>query len=140
MIGEPLPHDSAHLHVTGQALYCDDIPMPANALHAAFGISTVAHARITTVDLEAVAASAGVVAMAVAADVPGENNYGGAVHDDPIFADGLVQYAGQPVFAVAATSYALARKAVRRARITYDELPAILDIRAALAAESYVLP
>src|SRR5262249_22100591 len=89
---------------------------------------------------QAVAASAGVVASAVAADVPGENNYGGAVHDDPIFADGLVQYVGQPVFAVAAASYTLARKAVRRARITYDELPPILDIRAALAAESYVLP
>jgi xanthine dehydrogenase large subunit len=140
MIGEPLPHDSAHLHVTGQALYCDDIPMPANALHAAFGISTVAHARITRADLEAVAASPGFVTMAVAADVPGENNYGGAVHDDPIFTDGLVEYAGQPIFAVAATSYALARKAVRRARITYDELPPLLDIRAALAAESYVLP
>jgi xanthine dehydrogenase large subunit len=140
MIGEAHPHDSAHLHVTGQALYCDDIPMPANALHAAFGISAVPHARVTGVDLTSVVATPGVIATALPADIPGENNYGGAVHDDPIFADGLVQYAGQPVFAVAATSYTLARKAVRFARITYDELPAILDIRAALAAESYVLP
>jgi xanthine dehydrogenase large subunit len=140
MIGEPHPHDSAHLHVTGKALYCDDIPLPSTALHGAFGISTVPHARIRELDLTSVIKSPGVIALAVASDVPGENNYGGVVHDDPIFADGLVQYAGQPIFAVAATSYSAARRAVRRARIAYDELPSILDIRAALAAESYVLP
>jgi xanthine dehydrogenase large subunit len=81
-----------------------------------------------------------VIAVALPADIPGENNYGGVVHDDPIFADALVQYAGQPLFAVAATSYVAARKAALCARLIYDELPAILDIRAALAAESYVLP
>jgi xanthine dehydrogenase large subunit len=140
VIGEPLAHDSAHLHVTGKALYCDDIALPAATLYAAFGISSISHGRIRELDLAPVMATPGVVAVVRSADIPGENNYGGAVHDDPIFADGLVQYAGQPMFAVAATSYTAARKAARRARVTYDELPAILDIRAALAAESYVLP
>jgi xanthine dehydrogenase large subunit len=140
VIGEPYPHDSAHLHVTGRALYCDDIPLPANALHGAFGLSSIAHGRIRECDLSAVMSTPGVVAVALPADIPGENNYGGAVHDDPIFAAELVQYAGQPLFAVAADGYASARKAARLARITYDELPALLDIRAALAAQSYVLP
>ncbi|HXY76539.1 MAG TPA: xanthine dehydrogenase molybdopterin binding subunit [Steroidobacteraceae bacterium] len=140
VIGEPYPHDSAHLHVTGRALYCDDIPLPANALHGALGISRIAHGRIRERDLTAVLATPGVVALALPADIPGENNYGGVVHDDPIFADELVQYAGQPLFAVAADSYATARKAVRLARVSYEELPALLDIRAALAAQSYVLP
>jgi xanthine dehydrogenase large subunit len=140
VVGEPLPHDSAHLHVTGQALYCDDIPLPANTLHAAFGMSTVAHGRIRLLDTAPVLASAEVVSIALPADIPGENNYGGAVHDDPIFTDNLVQYVGQPIFAVAATSYQAARKAARRGRIEFEQLPAILDIRAALAAESYVLP
>src|SRR5262249_13929855 len=140
VIGEPHAHDSAHLHVTGTALYCDDIPLPANTLHAAFGISTIAHGRVRELDLTAVLESPGVIAAALPSDIPGENNYGGAVHDDPIFADGHVQYAGQPLFAVAATSYTAARKAARRATVTYDELSAILDIRSALAAESYVLP
>ena len=140
VIGEPYPHDSAHLHVSGRALYCDDIPLPANALHGAFGISRIAHGLIRELDLSAVIATAGVVAVALPADIPGENNYGGVVHDDPIFAAELVQYAGQPLFAVAAESYATARKAARLARITYDELPALLDIRAALAAGSYVVP
>jgi xanthine dehydrogenase large subunit len=139
-VGKPLPHDSAHLHVTGRAQYTDDIPLPANALHAAFGTSAIAHGRIRTLDLEPVRAAPGVVYVAQTADIPGENNYGGAVHDDPIFTDSLVQYAGQPIFAVAATSYSVARKAAVRARITYDELAPILDIRAALAAQSYVLP
>jgi xanthine dehydrogenase large subunit len=138
--GEGQRHESAHLHVTGQALYADDIPLPANALHAAFGLSSIAHGQIRNLDLAPVLERPGVVAIAGAADVPGENNYGSVLHDDPIFASGEVQYAGQPLFAVAAESYLAARKAVRAARIEYQPLPAILDIRAALAAASYVLP
>jgi len=140
IVGQPKPHDSAHLHVTGEALYCDDIPLPANALHAAFGISTVAHGRVLNLDIAPVLAIPGVHAVALPPDIPGENNYGGVVHDDPIFADGLVQYAGQPLFAVAASSHAIARKAARAARVEYDVLPAILDVRSALAANSHVLP
>src|ERR1700742_1528397 len=119
VIGEPLPHDSAHLHVTGKALYCDDIALPPNTLHAAFGISSIPHGRIRNLDLVAVAAAPGVVSIAGPTDIPGENNYGGAVHDDPIFADELVQHTGQPIFAVAATSYTAARRAARLARVKY---------------------
>ena len=90
-------HESAHLHVSGQALYTDDIPLPPNTLHAAFGLSTIAHGRIRTLDLAPVQSFPGVVAIATAADVPGENNYGSAVHDDPIFAPGLVEYVGAPL-------------------------------------------
>lgn len=133
-------HESAHLHVTGGALYCDDIPLPANALHAAFGMSTIAHGKIRSLDVSAVRAAPGVLAVALPPDIPGENNYGSVLHDDPIFADGLVQYSGQPLFAVAATSHSAARRAVTKAKAEYEPLPAILDIRSALAADSYVLP
>ncbi len=140
IVGEPVRHESAHLHVSGRAIYADDFALPANTLHAAFGISRIAHGRVTSLDLSAVLAAPGVVAVAVAADVPGENNYGSIVHDDPIFAEQLVQYAGEPLFAVAATSYGAARRAAAKARVEYEELPAILTIREALAAESYVIP
>ena len=134
------PHDSAHLHVSGGADYTDDIPLPANALHGAFGMSSIAHGRVTGLDLAPVRAAPGVVAVFTAQDVPGENNYGSAVHDDPIFAPGLVQHVGQPLFAVAADSYQRARRAAVRAVVEYQALPAILDIRAAVAAKSFVLP
>jgi len=133
-------HESAHLHVSGRALYADDIPLPPNTLHAAFGLSTIAHGRIRALDLGPVLEFPGVATVAAAADVPGENNYGSAVHDDPIFAPDLVQYVGAPLFAVAANSYITARKAARWARVDYEALPAILDIRSALAADATVLP
>ena len=140
MSGREQRHESAHLHVSGEALYTDDIALPSQTLHAAFGLSPVAHGRIRERELGPVIATPGVFAVVQAGDVPGENNYGAAVHDDPIFADTLVQYAGQPLFAVAADSMTTARVAARRARLEIDELPAILDIRAALAAGSFVLP
>jgi xanthine dehydrogenase large subunit len=140
MIGVSSQHDSAHLHVSGQALYCDDIALPTNTLHAAFGVSTIAHGNVKAMNLASVLAAPGVVAVALPSDIPGENNYGGAVHDDPIFAESVVQYAGQPLFAVAASSYSQARKAARLAMIDYQQLPTLLDIRSALAAQSYVLP
>lgn len=138
--GQALRHESAHLHVSGRALYCDDIPLPANALHAAFGIASIAHGKIRSIDLTAVLASPGVVTIAMAGDVPGDNNYGSVIHDDPIFAEDLVQYVGQPLFAVAATSHGAARRAAALARVEYEALPPILDIRAALAAKSYIMP
>ena len=102
LAGQALRHESAHLHVTGRAQYADDIPLPAGTLHAAFGLSRVAHARIRQLDLSPVLAAPGVVAVGLPSDIPGENNYGSVVHDDPIFTDTLVQFAGQPMFAVAA--------------------------------------
>jgi xanthine dehydrogenase large subunit len=139
-VGLAKTHDSAHLHVSGEALYCDDIPLPANTLHAAFGLSSIAHGRIARLDIAPVLATPGAVAVALPSDIPGENNYGGVVHDDPIFAAGLVQYAGQPLFAVAATAHFAARKAAKAGRVEYEPLPAILDVRAALAADSHILP
>lgn len=138
--GKPRAHESAHLHVSGRATYVDDIELPANTLHAAFGMSTVAHARIRSMDLAPVETSPGVVAVVAAADVPGKNNFGPIHDDDPIFAPGLVQCVGQSLFAVAATSYDAARRAATTAKVDYEILPAILDIPSALAAQSFVLP
>lgn len=138
--GHTLRHESAHLHVSGAAHYIDDIPLPANTLHAALGMSRIAHGHIRSMDLRAVAASDCVAAVIAARDLPGANNCGPIVADDPIFAESLVAYAGQSVFAVAADSHETARRAARRAQIEYEELPAVLDIPTALAQESFVIP
>ncbi|MEL7450220.1 MAG: xanthine dehydrogenase molybdopterin binding subunit, partial [Pseudomonadota bacterium] len=138
--GASVPHDSARLHVSGSALYTDDLPEPRNLLHAAFGISSRAHARIEHLDLSRVRAAPGVVAVMSADDIPGANNYGAVVADDPILAEGIVQYVGQPVFLVAAKTVNAARRAARLADIQYSDLEAILDPESAVDAGSFVLP
>jgi xanthine dehydrogenase large subunit len=138
--GAALRHDSAHLHVAGEAAYVDDILEARGTLHAAFGLSQRAHARVLAMDLSAVKTAPGVVAVLTAADIRGENNFGPILHDDPILAAGEVQYLGQPLFVVAAHSVDAARRAARLARIEYQELPALLTIDDALAANSFVIP
>ncbi len=135
-VGQPLAHDSAVGHVTGSALYVDDLPEPPGLLHLAFGQSAHAHARIVAMDLAAVRAAPGVVAVYTAADIPGANNVGPVAHDDPLLAERAVHFVGQPVFLVAATSAKAARMAAQLAHITYEELPAILTIAQARAAGS----
>ena len=133
-------HKSAPQQVTGEANYTDDIPELQGTLHAALGLSAKAHGRIAALDLSAVRAAPGVHAVLCAADIPGTNDCGPIIHDDPILADSLVQYVGQPIFIVVADTHDLARRAARKAKVSYDELPAILTPQAAKAAQSYVLP
>ncbi|NHZ80961.1 xanthine dehydrogenase molybdopterin binding subunit [Massilia sp. CCM 8695] len=139
-VGVSRAHESATLHVLGQATYTDDIPEVQGTLHAALGLSSKAHANISAIDLAAVRASVGVVAVLTVADIPGTNDCGPIIHDDPILADGLVMYVGQPIFIVVADTHDHARRAARLAKVTYEELPAILTPQAARAAQSYVLP
>jgi xanthine dehydrogenase large subunit len=119
-VGIGKPHESAELHV--------------------LGLSSKAHANITAIDLDPVRAMPGVVAVYTARDIPGTNDCGPIIHDDPIFADGKVEYVGQPIFVVVADTHDNARRAARRANVTYEELPAILTPQEAQAAQSYVLP
>ncbi len=139
-VGAPAPHDSAALHVSGEARYTDDLPEPHGMLHVALGTSPVAHGRLRGVDLTAVRGAPGVATVVTPDDIPGVNDVGPIVHDDPIFARDTVQFVGQPVFAVAARTVRAARQAARLARYDIDPLPPILTIDEALAAQSYVLP
>jgi len=139
-VGVSRAHESARLHVLGQADYTDDIDEVRGTLHAALGLSARPHAKIVSMDLDGVRASRGVVAVYTAQDIPGTNDCGPIIHDDPILADGLVQYVGQPLFVVVADSHDNARRAAKKGVLTYDELPAILTPQAARAAQSYVLP
>ncbi|WP_412051475.1 xanthine dehydrogenase molybdopterin binding subunit [Hoeflea sp. Naph1] len=128
-------HDSAHKHVTGSADYIDDMPEPAGTLHAYLGLTDRAHARITALDLDAVRAAEGVVAVLTGADVPGVNDISPTGRDDePVLATDTVLFHGQPVFAVIAETRDLARRAAKRAVISYEDLPHITDVRAAMEA------
>lgn len=136
----PHPHESAHLHVSGEAMYVDDLPELAGTAHAALGLSTQAHARIVRLALDAVRAMPGVIGVLTAADIPGPNDCGPILHDDPILAGGEVHYVGQPVFAVIAASHEAAHRAARAAVIDYAPLPAVLDPLEATRRQSLVLP
>ena len=135
-----VPHESAHLHVAGSAAFVDDLAVARGTLHLALVPSEMAHARILAIDTSAVLAMPGVVAVFAAADIPGPNDCGPIIHDDPILAEGKVLYVGQPILIVVADSYMTARRAARKAVIEYEPLEPTLDIRQAFERESFVLP
>lgn len=139
-VGRSKKHESADKQVSGEALYIDDKPEARHQLHAAVGQSTMAHAKIKSIDLSAVKAADGVVAVITVEDVPGHTDIGPVFPGDPVLAIGKVEYVGQPIFAVAATSHLAARKAVKLAKIEYEELEAVLTVKDALAKQNFVRP
>ncbi|WP_321831194.1 xanthine dehydrogenase molybdopterin binding subunit [Thalassovita sp.] len=128
-------HDSAIKHVTGRAEYCDDIAEPVGTMHAYLGTSTVAHGRILSMDLSAVAAAPGVIGVLTAEDIPGHNDVSPTgKNDEPVFPTEKVEFHGHPIFAVVADSRDAARRAAELAKVEYEELPLALDPLAARAA------
>jgi xanthine dehydrogenase large subunit len=122
-------HDSAAKHVTGTAVYIDDIAEPAGTLHGCLGLSTIAHGAVKAIDLDAVRSAPGVVAVLTGHDVPGVNDISPTGrHDEPVLATEKVEFFGQPLFAVIAETREAARRACRLAKIDYDALPFVADI------------
>lgn len=139
-VGHSIAHESAHKHVRGAAEYVDDLPQLPGTLFVATGQSTKPHARIIALDLSAVKSAPGVVDVIVQSDIPGKVDVAPVYAGDPLLAGDLVEFIGQPIFAVAATSFVAAQRAALLAKITYEELPAQLTVEDSLAAQSFVLP
>ncbi len=135
--GKARPHESAPLHVTGTAVYTDDIVAPAGCLHAYVLKSPHAHAKVLSIDISACYIP-GVHAVMTAKDIPGVNEVAPVFTGDPVFAEGEVLYAGQSVLAVAAESIDIARRAAHLAKVEYESLPAILDVHEALKQQKFV--
>lgn len=129
----PARHDSAHAHVTGRALYLDDVPLPPGALEAALVLSPHAHARIRRIDPARAVAAPGVAAVVSAEDIPGRNDIGPILRGEPALAAGVAEYVGHPVAAVAAETLGQARLAATLVDVEYEPLPAILRIEDAIA-------
>ncbi|MFU0504789.1 xanthine dehydrogenase molybdopterin binding subunit [Pseudaminobacter sp. NGMCC 1.201702] len=138
-VHQEIQHDSAFKHVSGQAVYVDDMPEPRNLLHVYVAQSQRAHARIRKLDIEKVRRSPGVAAVLTAADVPGENDFGHAhAGDEPVLAEHEVAYFGQPIFCVAADTIANARNAASLAIVDYEYLEPTLTIEQAMASKSFL--
>ena len=135
-----LAHDSAGRHVAGEAIYVDDIPELAGTIHCYIAMSTKPHARIVSLDVSEVGKQPGVVCVLTADDIPGLNDCSPIAGDDPVFAVGKVEYAGQSIFAVAAESIEAARAAAKHAKVEYEDLPALITVDDALAANADILP
>lgn len=140
--GTDVIHESAHLHVTGGATFTDDMPELAGTLYAAIIKSPVAHGELIGdgIDRDAILKAHGVVAVYTAKDIPGENNCGPIVHDDPFLAVGKVEFLGQAVAVVVAREMLYAREAAHNAKVLVKELKPILTIDEAMAAQSFVMP
>jgi xanthine dehydrogenase large subunit len=132
-VHRPHPHDSARLHVSGAAAYVDDIREPQGALHLAVGMADKAHGRLRGLDLAAVRAAPGVVAVLSAADIPGRNDVAPSFADEPLLAHDEILFHGQALFVVAATTRDAARRAARLAKIDIAEQAPALTIADALA-------
>lgn len=139
-VGKAIPHDSAVGHVTGAALYIDDLPARRDELQVGFVGSPVASGRITRIDAGPALTVEGVVAAFTADDIPGEKTIGPLFRDEPILADGEVIYVGQPVVLIAAETTAALRIAKQLPLIEVAPTEPILTIERAIALGKFIGP
>jgi len=135
--GMAVPHESARGHVTGEALYTDDlVGRFPQTLHAWPVLAPHAHALVTWLDAGPALAEPGVVATLTGSDVPGEGNSGANRHDEPLFPDEVMHHL-QPVAWVLGESLEAAQRGAARVTVTYQPLPAILTIEEAIARQAF---
>src|SRR5256714_4828838 len=140
VVRRPLRHDSAPKHVAGSATFVDDIREPEGLLHIAVGGAPVASGQLLGLDLDAVRAAPGVVAVLTAADIPGKNDVGRVLNDDPIFVESRIEFYGQVVFAVVAKTREQARRAAKLAKVAVSTGTHCVSVDDALGADSHILP
>ncbi|MBK6474898.1 MAG: molybdopterin-dependent oxidoreductase [Flavobacteriales bacterium] len=131
--------DSA-FHVTGRSIYLDDIPVQQGTLYALPYDAPSAHAHVKKLDLSKALTVPGVVRILTYKDVPGENQIGGIIPDEPLFAEDEIHFWGMPVALIVATSEDVARQARALVNIELEELPVITDPREARAKGELIIP
>jgi xanthine dehydrogenase large subunit len=134
----PAPHESGLKHTSGEALYVDDLPERQGQLAGHLVTSPHAHARIVRRDATRARALPGIHAVLFAEDIPGENQVGPVVRDEPLLAEDEVHFLGQTVALVVAESADLARRAAALVEVEYEPLPALLSLKAAVEAGSFL--
>lgn len=136
VVGVPMPHESAVLHVTGTALYTDDLVQRTKDVLHAYPVQVMkAHGRITALRTEPALAVPGVVRVLTGADVPGVND-AGMKHDEPLFPD-EVMFHGHAVAWVLGETLEAARLGAAAVEVELEELPSLVTLEDAIAAGSY---
>jgi xanthine dehydrogenase large subunit len=138
--GQAVPHESAREHVTGEALYTDDLLLRfSNPLHAWPVLAPHAHALVQSLDFSAALSEPGVRTVLTADDVPGEGDSGSNRHDEPLFPTEVL-YHSQPVAWVLGETLDAAQRGAARVSVDYEVLPAIITIEDAILAGSFHSP
>ncbi|HSV63479.1 MAG TPA: molybdopterin cofactor-binding domain-containing protein, partial [Chthoniobacterales bacterium] len=133
----PQPHESAHKHVTGEAIYVDDVAQSQAMLEVWPVCSPHAHAKILRRDAAEARVMPGISAVLLAEDVPGLNDVGAVRHDEILLADNEVLYHGHIVALIVGETQELCRAAAAKVIVEYEPLPPIFTIEDAIAAESF---
>ncbi len=135
-----IPHESGIRHVTGEAVYVDDISVADRLLVGRVVYSPHAHARILSFDLTDAKSLPGVHAVLSHRDIPGHNQMGPVIKDEFCLASEVVECVGQAIFLIAAETEAIARQAEKLIKIEFTPLPAILTIEDAIRANALLGP
>ncbi|WP_293871582.1 molybdopterin cofactor-binding domain-containing protein [Flavobacterium sp.] len=130
----------AHNHVKGKSIYLDDIQELKGTLYALPFDSTVAHAKIKSIDYTNALNSHGIVSILTAKDIPGQNQIGGIIPDEPLFAEDEVHFRGQVIALIVGTSEHHCRMAAKLIKVEFEELPVIVDPREAQAKGKLIMP
>ena len=131
------PHESAHKHVTGEAIYTDDIGARKKMLEVWPVCAPHARAKILKRDASAAKTMPGIAAVLLAEDVPGLNDVGAVRHDEILLADKEVFFHGQIIALVVGETQELCRNAAAKIIVEYEPLPPILKIEDAIAQNSF---
>ena len=127
-------------HVRGESLFVDDINVRQGTLHALVFDASIAHAKIINIDYTEAENIAGVVKIFTNKDIPGENQIGGIIPDEPLFAEDEVHFMGQPIALIVAETLAIAKKAKKLIQITFEELPIITTAKEAFDNDLFFNP
>jgi xanthine dehydrogenase large subunit len=127
-------------HVTGRSVYVDDIPVMEGMLFVKVFDSPIAHGKIIHVDFSVAAQMEEIVKIFSYKDIPGQNQIGGIIQDEPLLADHEVHFRGQPVLLIVAENEDAAEEAFKEIKIEIEALPIITDPRVAFAQGKLLSP
>ena len=138
VVGKQVPHDSAVGHVTGEALFVDDLAFTQNELIVDFIASPVAHGKIKSFNAAELSLLDGIAGVFTSADIPGHNLYGPVIQDERFLAEEIVEYVGQPIAVIAGESRKAIRHAKKKLCLEIEELTPVFSIDEALAAKQFL--
>lgn len=127
-------------HVAGKSIYVDDIPVMEGTVFVKIFDASIAHAKIKSIDFTEAEQLEGIVKIILPKDIPGENQIGGIIPDEPLLADGEVHFWGQPILLIAAENEDAAEEAYHKIKIEYEPLEVITNPRIAFSKGKLLSP